>query len=149
MDPTCWQITAYGSVRWNIKKIDVYVFQKVGKVSTWKSLSFKIGNISIWLVLENRILFMLLNILMFLKKFHSYFQRKPMKIWSFQGPWVHNSCILSEGVHSEWSSSSFKFQSESSWEAENIEIPEPPPLPGRHVSAIELSSGLICSNGIW
>ena len=60
----------------------------------WKSFNmeysfFKIRNNSIRLVLENRILFTLLNIQMFLKKILFLVLRNSMEIWSFQGLWVH------------------------------------------------------------
>ena len=68
------------------------MFQMVGKVQHG-NLSFKLGNNSTKLVLENRILF---NIIF--RCFFTCFFQKPSRIywriWSFSGPWVHLSFLM-------------------------------------------------------
>ena len=113
-----------------------------------EKLVHQIGYISIRLVLENRIYFTK-NIQMFLKKFHSSVLENPTKFWSFSGPWVHISSILSEMSTQNHHLHPSNFCLNLLEKQQTLRFLNPSPsFPGRHVSAKKPSSGLICSNGI-
>ena len=130
--------------------ITMIMFSKwLEKVSTWKSLSsnkkyfHKVGPRKSNFILFFKILWC------FCKSFILLFSEIQWRSGAFKGP---GSTILAsfrkvstqnDHLHpSNFSQNLLEKQ-------QNREIPEPPPLPGRHVSAIKPSSGLICSHGIW